>query len=213
MHAIHPPRPTLFSGRAPTVSLGTLLCLVLLSLCGRVEAQALGTSLSDDEIETGVLGEPQLIEADVGAGTEVTDITLFHRFDGEREYRSSSMQPTGSPGVFAARVPTDGVQARRLEFYIVAEDTGGDALLRGNSFEPLVRELFSPAEDLMARDVPPPDEPGPSFGRSKYLWYGLGILAAGVVIAAAADSGNDGDGAGGCGEAGCDLTLVLPPPQ
>ena len=214
MHAIHPPRPILFSGRAPTVSFGTLLCLMLLSLCGRVEAQVLHTSLDDDEIETGVLGESQLIEADVGAETEVTDITLFHRFDGEREYRSSPMQPTGSPRVFAARVPTEGVQARRLEFYIVAEDAGGDALLRGNSFEPLVRELVLPAQDLAARDVPSPDEPGPSFGRSRYLWYGLGILAAGVLIAAAVDdSGDDGGGAEGCGEAGCDLTLVLPPPQ
>ena len=173
MHTTHPTCLRRLAGRALFLLSGTLLCL-LLTLCARAEAETLHTALGDEPVETGVLGEPQLIEADVGAGTDVTNITLFHRFGGEREYRSTDMQRNGTSGLYAASVPTAGVQADRLEFYIVAEDASGDALLQGNSFEPLVRELLSAEADLAQRDVPPPDDPDPVFGRSKYLWYTLG---------------------------------------
>ena len=212
MHPAHRSRSRATGTLSPPVVLGALLGLFALALCAGVEAQALDTALEAGAVETGVLGEPQLIEADVGADADVTSITLFHRFGGEREYRSTPMRQSGTSGLYAASVPTADTQADRLEFYIVAEDGTGDALLRGNSFEPLVRELLSAEADLARRGVPPPDDPDPVFGRSKYLWYALGALAVGVLVAAAASDSDGGGSDESCGADGCNLTLTLPPP-
>ena len=197
-----------------------LLCIALLAIPLQTRAQTLRTALPEDAVETGVLGEPQLVEADVGEGTPLARIELRYRFDGGA-YATVPMRPTNEPGIFAVEVPTRGVRAERMEFYIVAEDTAGGQLLKGSESVPLSRELASPSSPSPGDDVPaepsmgttPPSEgePTPSSGRRKYLYYALGVLAVGAIAAAAsADDGGSSDG-DGCGAERCDLPLVFPP--
>ena len=209
-------------GKALARLLCSSLCTLLLALPLQAGAQGLDTELPPDGgLETGVLGQPQLVEADVGEGTELASITLYYRFDGG-SYASIPMRPTQRPGVYAARAPTRDARSGPMEYYILAEDAGGGELLKGSASVPLLRELVPPA------GAPREDAPGeapivtgpseltkesdPSSGRRNYLYYVLGALAIGAIAAAAGSDGGGGSSGDGCGADGCDVTLVLPVP-
>ena len=191
---------------------GVLICLLLLTVSMGTQAQALSTDLPSTPDESGVLGEPQLIEADVGAESVLRSITLFYRFDGEEDYRTLPMQTSNTPGVYAATVPTRGISANRLDFYIAAEDENGDTLAKGSYDNPLTRQLEPPPGTVTttasAQDAP--KSSGLLSGdRRKYLYIGLGILAVGAL---AASSGGSGSSSAPCGADGCPLTITLPTP-
>ena len=212
---------TITNGRAFAAVLGFLLCALSLSVPPNVRAQGVDTALPP--IETGELGQPQLVEVDVGPGVQPTSITLFYRFDGGRDrYADVAMRPTTRPGIYAATVQTRGLQATRLEYHIVAQTSDGRTLRRGDAGKPLVRELVSPAApDPIVSSEPAAEESAASPGddaagdssRRKYLYYALGALAVGAIAAAAsADGGSDDDG-GGCDGDNCELTLILTTPD
>lgn len=173
-----------------------------------------GATLALDDV--GVLGEPQVIEADVGT-VEGATVTLFYRYGGETAYRELAMEPVGSNGLYRAIVPTEGLETDRLEFYMAGEEPGGDVLLRGSAYEPLVRELdaMRPVDDSISTtaSTPPTEADVSGSSRYKYLYYALGILAVGLIADAASSSDDDSAGGdGACSSAGCPLTLVLPDP-
>ena len=207
-----------------------------LSSAGRAAAFAVATCLASLPAHaqqsaaeaSGTLGEPQTIDVDVGADTDVASIALHHRFSGGGfpaggEFARSPMEPVGTaPGLYSATVPTAGVQASALEFYVVAEDTLGESLFKGSAFAPIVRELRpgnapAPLPDAVEEPIasaPAPEPAADSGDGRRYLWYALGAIAVGAAIAAAADGGGDGgDGdSSGCDAGRCDLTLSLPEP-
>ena len=208
-----------------------LLCSLWFTLALALPAHAQaqdpnGPSPFSGAVETGTLGEPQLVEADVGEGVELASIVLRYRFDGVGDYRTLPMQATERPGIYAVSVPTRDVRAQFMEFFVVAETVADGRLLKGSESAPVVRELLPPAYDAGAPAAPeapivagtPPvgdaPEPATSGGR-KYLYYVLGALAVGA-LAAAAGSGGGGDGGGSsdepCDAAGCNVRLVLPVP-
>ena len=200
------------------------ICTLLLALPLQTRAQGLATELPPGgAIETGVLGQPQLIEADVGEGTALARIALYYRFDGGR-YASIPMRPTQRAGVYAASVPTRDVRGGSMEYYILAEDTDGGELMKGSAAVPLLRELVpsgrasradaSSEAPIVAGSPDAAEAIEPSGGKRNYLYYVLGALAVGAIVAAAgADGGGGGGSSGGdCGAEGCDVTVVLPVP-
>lgn len=166
----------------------------------------------------GKLGEPQLVEADVGADTALASISLFFRFAGERDFRQIPMQQTTTPGVYAASVPTEGITTDALEYYLFAEEKSGSTLFRGSAFSPLVRELLpafaadDSADPLTANNAAIETESSPQTrSRKNWIWYGLGALAVGALIAANSDDGGN-ESAGNCSDGRCQLTITLPDP-
>ena len=180
---------------------------------GSDPAQPLITDLPAAAAEQGVLGEPQLIEADVGTDEVLSRIDLFYRFDGEGRFRDEPMDATDVPGVYAASVPTRGVSAERLEFYIVAEDELGGTLVRGSAAEPLTRALVLPPGAVTSQAEASEGAGDGLFSgdNRRYLYYALGVLVVGAIAVAASDGGDDSSGEG-CAPEGCQLTLTLPPP-
>ena len=201
-----PDGPAAALRRSFAALLGAALCALALGAPQSVRAQSLDTELPP--VERGVLGEPQQIEADVGTEAEIARIDLFYRFDGEEDYRRLPMRESGVSGVYVATVPTRDVEAERLEFHILAEESGGGMLRKGNADAPLVRELEPPA-GLLAEEAPSSEEESAWSGRRKYLYIALGVLAVGALAAAA---GGGDDGSEGCGPEGCRLVVTLPPP-
>ncbi len=228
--------------------LSGVLTVLFVGLPGLACAQAGATASESLEAarsastSSGMLGEPQRIEADVGAATPLTKIVLHYRFGNDEDYRQLPMREGGTPGLYVANVPTSGVRAVRMDYFVIAEDTGGAVLGKGSASEPLVRELRAPVSTDATGSVPPPagspaaeqqpivsnrsqpaeagesdtfDAPATQGNSNtmKYVYYGLGILAVGALAAAASGGGDSGgDSGSGCAPEGCSITVVAPDP-
>ncbi|MEM7257826.1 MAG: hypothetical protein AAF404_10600 [Pseudomonadota bacterium] len=152
--------------------------------------------IDHEALEVGVAGESQLISAIVIDDRGIEYVDLYYRPPGSREYSKTSMQRNGE-SQYIATVPTQLAQSS-IEYYIEAADTGGNRVLKGFPFFPLIRNLDKPAppEPLVTTSTSVESTAGQE--RSKLLYLLLGALAVGLL--ASAGSSGDGGGGGGGGE-------------
>ena len=107
------------------------------------------------------------------------------------------------------------VDQNRIEYYIEAVDTGGNRVLKGFPFFPLVRQLNGVTEP-----APPPPVQAEEPKRNTLIYVALGVAAAvGVGLALLSGGGGDDGNDGGndpdpMPERGTvPLTIVVSPPE
>lgn len=145
-------------------------------------------------------GMPLRIQARVTDETGVREVVLFYRSAGEGQYRRLPMTNMANSSLYAATLPND--VGPRIEYYIQAADTAGNAVL-GKLFDPYVVVVepnsygVSGQTDAAASPSPRPASQsavtqtasGERRGISRWVWVGVGVVA----LAAIAGAGGGGD--------------------
>ena len=155
-------------------------------------------------------GVPVVISATVVDDMAVKEVVLFYRPKGESQYRRITMKPAGKSSLYMATIPGSATGASSLEYYIKAEDSSGNALLRGGSFSPLVIRF----DDQKAAASEDQDQARPAAGNMKegtsssmkWVMIGVGILAVGALAA------SSGDGGGSSSDEGISVTITTTDP-
>ena len=141
-------------------------------------------------------GAPVVVSATVVDDVAVKDVVLFYRPKGESQYRRLTMKPAGKSSLYMATIPGSATEASSLEYYIKAEDSSGNALLRGFSFSPLVIS-FDGQKTAAAEEQTQQAAGSMKEGTSssmKWVMIGVGILAVGALAASGGGGGSSSDG-------------------
>ncbi len=168
--------------------------------------------IDHEAVLDGVAGEPQVFSALVIDDRGIEHVLFYHRRSSNSEYTSAPMKlvPDTSSYMVSIETPED---QRQIEYYIEALDTGGNRVLKGFPFYPLVRELNSPAPTAEVATIqqPAPQPAGqPATTNKTWLYVLLGILAVGVV--ASLNAGDDGPGVNPPSDDEVPLTIIVSPP-
>ena len=163
-------------------------------------------------LQAGIIGGVEVFGATVVDNEEIEKVSLFYRFSGETEFAELNMREIASSSFYSVKVDTANVPAdtSAIEYYIQAEDTSGNIVLKGFAFQPLIRsfEIAEPA--LIATPRPEPDPAPVAVAQSRkinWLYVALSVLVVGGVAASlGGDSGGSGsdpmnpqdDCVGGC---------------
>lgn len=159
--------------------------------------------IEHEAIEFGELGEDQTFSAVVVDNEELSEVTFFYRFEGETAFINKPMELLPSLSLYSVTIETTDRTEKSIEYYIQAEDTASNVVLKGFAFEPLVRVLQDPNAEPEAiagvtdstAPADTPAVPAPK-KRSRLLYVGLGVLALLAVGAAAAGGGGGDSGPG-----------------
>ncbi len=162
----------------------TLSLLVLGSLHAQ-SADIDAPIIALDEVASGFAGEAQVFSAKVSDDKTLVSVILYHRLTGDEAYLAQKMEKIGSTDVFTATIETDSGDNRNIEYYVQAEDAGGNKSLTGFAFDPLVRELRAGNPIIVPAATPRVSN------RNRWLLAALGVLAVGVLASQA------GGGSGG----------------
>ncbi len=141
-----------------------------------------------EEIEKGIAGEMQTFTATITDNQQLVSVVLFHRLAGDENYRSTEMLPIADSDIHSASVAITTDDPRDIEYYIQAEDFGGNKALKGFAFDPLVR-MISPDVVAIATVAAGPT---PASRNRKFLWGAIGLIA--VVVLATQAGGSDSGG-------------------
>ncbi len=148
--------------------------------------------IDHESLEIGVAGQLQLFSALVVDDRGIEYVDFHYRGTTNSDYQKVSMAQVAGTANFAASIETELGQSK-IEYYIEAADTGGNRVLKGFPFFPLVRDLeLPPTAKPSTTDVTSNDSNG-GVG-SKWLYVGLGALAVGLLISASSSSDGGGDG-------------------
>ena len=151
--------------------------------------------IDHEALEVGVAGESQLFSAQVIDDNGIEYVDLYHRASANSEYQKTPMVSAGGSERYTASVSTQLGQAR-IEYYIEAADIGGNRVLKGFPFFPLVRNLDVPApvQPSVTTSAPATETAG---GQSKLLYVLLGALAVGLLVSASSGDGGPSTDTGG----------------
>lgn len=150
-------------------------------------------------VETGTAGDSQVFSATVTDDTEILEVVLYYRTQGDETYSSVRMDPIPNTSIYTVTIDTQTDESAVIEYYMNASDVSGNRVVRGFAFDPLTRDLVAPSELALSGDTtagppePVPARTGISTGK-KILYIGLGILAVGAIAAAAGGGGSSGGG-------------------
>lgn len=169
-------------------------------------------------LEGGIIGGVEVFGATVVDNEEIEKVSLFYRFSGEIEFAELTMREIASSSFYSVKVDTANVPVNTsaIEYYLQAQDTSGNIVLKGFAFQPLIR-TFKIAES--AKVLAPVSKPAkaPVIVESKkinWLYVALGVLVVGGV-AAALDSDSGGSSSTNpeddC-EGGCNVILTFGTP-
>ncbi|NND89483.1 MAG: hypothetical protein HKN42_01365 [Granulosicoccus sp.] len=169
--------------------------------------------IEHEPLETGVLGNIEPFEATVVDNVDLQSVTLFYRYNGETAFTELEMKPLASSSSFIASVDTSLANpgSTALEYYIRAEDFSGNVVLKGFSFQPLIRTLAS-ADAATSLPAEPVAETAatdsPSRKGINWLYVALGVLVIGGIAAGAGGSDGDAPPPQGC-QPDCQVTLTI----
>ncbi len=141
--------------------------------------------IDHEALESGVSSETQLFSAIVVDDRGLEHVMLFHRNRSGAQYESVEMQNTNGSNEYTASVDTSLGQTR-VEYYIEALDTGGNRVLKGFPFFPLVRELTP-----QTASVTPEKESAAPESRVIYVLLGVAAVGLALALSNSGDSGND----------------------
>lgn len=144
-----------------------------------------------EEIENGIAGETQTFTASVTDDQQLVSVILYHRLAGDENYLSTEMMPISGSAVYSASVVITTDDPRDIEYYIQAEDFGGNKALKGFAFDPLTRQISADVVAVATITQPP----AATMSRNrKIMWGVLGILALGLIVSQANSDSDDGGG-------------------
>ena len=192
--------------KAPSLVLLSMFCTVMLSLVlTPVYAQSedvTAPTIVLEEIGQGFVGETQVFTATVTDDVALASVVLFHRLAGDQTFVASTMTELGSSNVYTSSVEISSTDASDIEYYIQAEDLGGNKSLSGFSFDPLVRDI-AVNEGAIATTA----AITPGLSRNQKILYGvLGVLALGLI---ASQVGGSSGGGGGSGTTTMDIPIDI----
>ena len=202
-----------------TARLVLVTYVVMSMLTQGLWAQSLGLPAKDvippkvnhEVVETQVdAGKPQTITANVTDNVQVESVSLYYRQIGDSEFKQLVMKQIEFSDNYAVELDAELLVEPGIEYYIRAEDTAGNTLLRGFTFEPLVLAVGAGPGGIPAESGGSSEKAGMLGGISsnKWLWIGAGVLAVGVLAA----SGGGGGGGGGSDDADGSLTVTTTTP-
>jgi len=174
-------------------TLAVTATLTTLALSGNAMAQATATQgdieppmIELEQIKQGVAGQDQVFTAQVSDDNGVEDVKLYYRFRGQQAFNNLPMKALGNSAYYVGSIETQSDETRPIEYYIQALDTLGNREVNGFAFEPLVRVLDAPAENVAIVEEPPQQQKS---GGVKIWHIVVGVLAAGAVAAAVGRNG------------------------
>ncbi len=129
--------------------------------------------IDHEALETGIPGQPQQFSAVVIDDRGLSHVVLFHRDRSGAQYQSAEMEQVGNTSEYTAQIETS-LGQNSVEYYIEALDIGGNRVLKGFPFFPLVRELDpGPASSPQTAETPEPN--------NRLLYVVLGVAAVGLA--------------------------------
>jgi len=141
----------------------------------------------------GTPGETQEFSATVVDDQALAEVRLYYRYSGETSFTDIMMTPIASSAVYIASLDTEAGDLRAIEYYIEARDKAGNRIVQGHPFNPMVRLMGEDESQVVANTQ---DAVPDTSRRRRWLYVGLGVLAAGAVAVAAnsrSTDGGDGD--------------------
>lgn len=162
--------------------------------------------IEHEYFESGLLGDDQLFSATVVDNDVLASVSLFYRFKTESDFSRIDMKPLDGSSLYSATVTTAGIDANRIEYYIQAADRSDNVVLKGFTFEPLIRVLGGSS-------IPTLKAEGGSTTTSEKKGFNLLYIALGVLaVGAIATSFDDGSSttAEDCGDQ-CNVTIRIQP--
>ena len=139
--------------------------------------------IDHEALEPGIAGEQQVFTAGVIDDRGLKHVMLFHRDQTGTQYQSIVMQKVEATDNYTVTIDTAPAQSR-IEYYIEALDTGGNRVLKGFPFFPLVRELTTLTTNVA-------EAPESSKSRNGLIYVLLGVAAIGIIAAVAGGGGGD----------------------
>lgn len=149
---------------------------------------------------------PYLFTAKVDDENGVGEVFVFYRTIGTAVFSNVQMKEGEKSGVFMVELAASELKPPGIEYYIQAEDTAGNTILRGFIFEPLVLNVDEPGPVSVAKsNTTKSSGPLADIASNKMVWLGLGALVLGAVAL--------GGGSSGGGDNGNTITIDAPLPQ
>lgn len=173
--------------------------------------------IEHEENVSGDLGDVEVFAATVVDNEQLDSVSLLYRYSGDTDYIEIIMQPLVQSSYYSAKIDTSARtgQDTAIEYYIRAEDKAGNVVLKGLSFDPLVRTLVNPTVNVpnvtTSVESTSPVEVSPR-RNINWLYVGLGVLLVGGLAAAAGGGGGDDDGGDPPCDLNCNVTLTLARP-
>ena len=180
-------------------ALTVMLCVVPLQSIAQQQAPDFEAPLIEhDETVFSASDTSQVFSAQVVDNSEVSSVKLFYRINEEDEYSEIDMDRVADSAFYTASVSKDenDDEISTIEYFIQAEDSAGNVVLKGFAFAPLTRDLAS----LQTITTAPSEEPVPSSEpeviaekpKSRVLYYVLGALAVGALAVGLSGGGDSG---------------------
>jgi hypothetical protein len=143
-------------------------------------------------------GMPIRIQAKVTDNMVVKDVTLFYREVGSREFQRISMHESPGKDIYSVDLPL--MAGSLIEYFIQATDQSGN-IGPERLVEPYVIRM--PSADVAMTDVGQTTgstfsqkQAGKKNGVSKWVWIGLGVVAAGAVVMSGSSGGGSSSNGG-----------------
>jgi len=192
-----------------TLAVSTALAAVTLSSSAMAQSADIEPPMIElEQIKQGVAGQDQVFTALVSDDNGVDGVRLYYRFRGQQAFNSLPMKALGSSAYYVGSIETLSDETRPIEYYVQALDTLGNREVNGFAFEPLVRVLDAPANNVATATEPTTPQKS---GGIKVWHIVLGVLAAGAVAAAVAGSSSGGGGSAASDEV-VPLTITINSP-
>jgi hypothetical protein len=168
-------------------------------------------------------GKPVMISAIVtDEGSGIKEVSLFFRPKGTQQYRRLPMVSRRIESRYEAEIPSHFVQKPGIEYYIEAIDVAGNKILRGVNFSPIVIAVGS--EGAAPTTASPTQEPAQTEEitssklnlepetkkNNNWVWWTVGVVAAGTAIALSQSGGGGGGGGGGTEEETGTVSITAP---
>ena len=141
--------------------------------------------IDHEALETGIPGQTQQFSALVIDDRGLTHVALFHRDRSGAQYSRVEMEQVGSTSEYTVSIETS-VDQNSIEYYIEALDTGGNRVLKGFPFFPLVRQL----EPLPGTTAEVTETSGPD---KRITYVILGVAAVGLAAVLLSGGGGSDD--------------------
>ncbi len=126
------------------------------------------------------------IQSDVLDNKAVNDVRLYYRDSGSNvAYSTIDLRKDDITGRYVALVDTTGATSGNLEIYLEATDAEENLTRWPAPRSPLLIRIETTAAAPLATKQ--------KSNNKKWLWIGLGVLAAGLAASAASDGGSGGD--------------------
>jgi len=171
----------------------------------------------DHKLITGSIeaGAAYQLKVKVTDNVGVESVLLFYRIVGTEAYKRVQMTRVEGTDNYTVTLAYEEAVEPGIEYYFQAKDYDGNSLLYGYSFSPLLLPIAKNSSksttELAQDETPGVQAPQKTHKKkiNKWVWVGLGVLAAGVFAAVAGGDESTDSGSAGKPETG---TIVIDGP-